>query len=135
MQNLNLNWSRAKVSSMERSRGPISGVVVVLVSQELGCEYATVMSGKSVESILETLPKSTGVYAAMPSCNPEKIVSQMLSLWDDESLTGEPYTVISDGMAFHKVKPDNLLCDIRTSAWELFAEQNLVKIVESWDNT
>ena len=133
MKELNLEWSKTKIDAMERARGPARGFVAVLVSTELGEEFATVTSGRTIAAIVDTLPPSIGIYAAMQSCDPERIVSRMLSLWDDKSLKVEPYTVTDGGMEFHKVTPDNLLCDMRTSAWELFAEQNPVQIVESWN--
>ena len=132
MKNIKTDWSKAKVDAMARARGPVKGIVTVLVSSKLGDDYATVMAGKDADAILSTLPPSVGIYAALPSCGPEEIASHMLSLWDDDALKVEPYTVSSDGIVFHKAIPDHLLCDIRTFAWELFAEQNMVEIVEAW---
>ena len=132
MKNLELDWSKIKVDAMVRTRGPISGVVAVLVSSKLGNDFGTVVSDTSVDAILAKLPPSVGIYASMPSCNPGEIVNRMLSLWDDESLKNVSYTDVSDGMIFHKVDPDHLLCDMRTFAWELFAEQQQVEIIEAW---
>ena len=132
MKGIQLNWSRVKVNAMVRSRGPIKGVVAVLVSSKLGDEYGTVVSGKSAEAITATIPPSVGIYAAMPSSDPDSIVEHLTSLWDDETLATEPYTVESDGVVFHKGVPDHFLTDIRTWAWRLLAEQNPVEIVEAW---
>ncbi len=132
MKNLHLDWSRAKIDAMARGRKPISGVVAVLVSEKLGSEYGTVTVGKSAADIATAIPPSVGIYAVMPSSDPDEVVSHMLSLWDIEQVSGEPYTVTSDGVIFHKVVPDHLLCDMRTFAWDLLAEQNHVEIVELW---
>ena len=132
MKNIRLDWSKVKVNAMIRARGTIKGVVAVLVSSKLGDGYGTVISGKSVEELVSHLPTSVGIYAVLPSCNPNDIVSHMLSLWDDEALSAEPYTVSADGTTFHKAIPDHLLCDMRTWAWRLFAEQNQVEVVEEW---
>ena len=132
MKNIKLDWSKVKVDAMVRARGPIKGVVAVIVSEKLGGEYGTVVVGKSAEAILATLPPSVGVYAVLPSCGPDDIKSHMMSLWNDDDLKVEPYTVVSDGIVFHKALPDHLLCDVRSFAWELFAEQHQVEIVEAW---
>ena len=120
------------MAAMMRSRGPIAGVVAVLVSSRLGSEYGTVVGGTSADAILDTLPPSVGIYAVMPSCNPGNIVSHMLSLWDMKETSVEPYTVECDGIVMHKVLPDHLLSDIRIFAWDLFAEQHPFDIVEAW---
>ena len=132
MKNLRLDWSKAKVDAMIRARGPIKGIVAVIVSERLGDEYGTVAVGKTADAILATLPPSVGIYAALPSSDPDKIIARLLSLWNDDALRVEPYTIVSDGIKFHKVLPDHLLCDVRTFAWELFAEQHPVDIVEEW---
>ena len=133
MNNYVFGWSKVEVDAMERARGPVRGFVAVLVSMELGEEYATVTSGETIPAIIDTLPPTVGIYAAMPSSDPGSIVSHMLSLWDDKALKVEPYTVADVGVEFHKVTPESLLCNMRTFAWGLFAEQNPVEIVESWN--
>ena len=132
MKNLNLAWSKAKQEAMKQSRGPIKGVVAIVVSEKLGGEYSTLAVGENSDTILATLPPSVGIYATLPSSNPEKIVSRILSLWEDDSIKEAPYSVASDGLVFHKAIPDHLLCDMLTSAWELFAEQYQIEIVEKW---
>ena len=132
MENLNLDWTRAKLDAMAHARGAVKGVVAVIVSGRLGGEYGTVAVGSSAEDLLCTLPPSVGIYATLPSCDPGSIASRIFALWKDDALKAEPYTVVSDGVEFHKASPDHLLCDARTFAWELFAEQNPVEIVESW---
>ena len=132
MKNVHLDWSRAKVDAMNRARKPVSGVVAVLVSDTLGDEYGTLATGKSAESIAATIPPSVGIYAVMPSSDPEEVASHVLSLWDMEETSAAPYTVKSDGVSFHKADPDHLLSDIRISAWDNLAEQHPVEIVELW---
>ena len=134
MKNLNLEWSKEKVDAMARTRGPVKGVVSVLVLSKLGSEYeyGTVTTGVSEGKIASTLPPSVGIYAVMPSSNPEDISSHILSLWDDPDLAAAPYTLESDGVVFRKGTPDHFLNDMRTWAWRLSAEQNPVEIVECW---
>ena len=132
MKSLRLDWNKTKVDAMIRARGPIKGVAAVLVSEKLGDEYATVAIGKNASSILATLPSTVGIYAEIPTSHPEEISSRMLSLWSDDSLKASPYSVESDGVVFHKVTPDHLLCDVRTFAWEMYAEQYQIEIVEAW---
>ena len=132
MKNIKLDWSRTKVEAMNRARNPVSGVVAVIVSETLGGEYGTLATGKSAEAIASTLPPSVGIYAVMPSSDPEEVASHVLTLWDIEEVSAAPYTVESDGLKFHKADPDHLLSDMRISAWDNLAEQHPVEIVELW---
>lgn len=132
MKNVVTAWSKEKAEAMECARGPIAGIVAILVSERLGDGYSAVAGGKSVDALLDLLPPSIGVYATMPSCSPEKIVAAMEFPWNDEHLSSSPYTVESEGIIFRRATPDNRLCDIRTTAWELFAEQEKLGLVEEW---
>ena len=132
MKNVNTDWSKAKVEAMERGRGEACGVVAVLVSEKLGSEYGTLTTGKSAEVIASTIPPSVGIYAVMPSSDPEEVAAHVMSLWDIKEVSVEPYTVESDGVTFHKADPDHLLADMRIFAWDNLAEQYPVEIVELW---
>lgn len=125
-------WNKAEFDAMERSRGPARGVAAVLVSSKLGNGYGTVIAGDSAASIAPSLPPSVGIYAILPSCNPQEIVSHMLSLWEVDGMEAEPFTMASDGLVFHQISLDALLMDIRDFAWKFYAEQNRVEIVELW---
>ena len=132
MRNVHLEWSREKFDAMNRARKPVGGVVAVLVSDELGEEYGTLATGASSESIASTLPPSVGIYAVMPSSDPEEVASHVMSLWEIKEVSVPPYTIEREGVSFHKADPDHLLADMRNSAWENLAEQNPVEIVELW---
>jgi len=47
MKNIKLDWSKAKVDAMVRARGPIKGVVAVIVSEKLGGEYGMVSEDRT----------------------------------------------------------------------------------------
>ena len=132
MKNIKLDWPRAKLDAMIKARGPIKGVVAVVVSSRLGDEYATMMTGKNADLVLAELPPSAGIYAVMPSCDPNAIKKEILSLWDDDALKVAPYTVEDDGVVYHKGLPDQWLHDMRRFALHLFAEQHPVEFIEEW---
>ncbi|MBQ1428755.1 MAG: hypothetical protein IIZ06_03720 [Kiritimatiellae bacterium] len=132
MKNIHLEWSRAKFDAMKRAAKPVSGIVAVLVSENLGDGYGTLATGESAESVASNLPPSVGIYAVMPSGDPEEVASHVLSLWDIKEVASAPYTVESDGVTFHKADPDHLLSDMRGSAFDNLAEQLPVEIVEMW---
>ena len=120
---------RKKLPPWKKTRGTANGLVAVIASRKLGDGYATVMFDTSVDSLAAELPATCVIYAAIPSSDPDKVASKILPLWNDVDLRIAPYTMTSDGVVFHKATPDHLLCDIRTTTWELFAEQYRVEIV------
>ena len=138
MKNVETKWSVEEVKQLTMTRGPTVGIVAVLVSEKLGSDYSAYVScggstpSDALEKLIGELPPTIGVYAILPSSNPEDVVEQMNFPWIDEMLGAKPYTVKCDGIDFHKATPDHGLCDMRTSAWERLAEQNLVSIVERW---
>ena len=138
MKNVETKWSGEDVKRMTMTRGPVIGIVAVLVSEKLGSDYSAYVSrdgstpSDAIEKLVGELPPTIGVYAILPSSNPEDVAGQMNFPWIDEMLGSEPYTVKCDGVEFHKATPDRGLCDMRTSAWERLAEQNMVVIVERW---
>lgn len=138
MKNVHTHWTADKINAIRRSRGPAIGCVCVLVSESLGDDYSAVVSAcqskgdSPIDSLLQKLPSSIGIYAAFKSSNPDEIVASVNSPWNDETLATSPFSKTVSGIVFRKTTPDISLCDALTNAWDMFAERNDVEIVERW---
>lgn len=138
MKNIETKWTKEEVEAMRMRRGPVRGVAAVLVSEKLGSEYSSVVPSCSdktddaVENIVAGIPPTIGVYAALPTSDPEWLAGQSNYPWNDEVLCVAPYTVVEDGIVFHKTTPDNALGTLRCYAWDKMAEENHIHIVERW---
>jgi hypothetical protein len=133
MKNLQLKWNPKKVRLMEETRGGVTGVVAVLASAKLGGGHSAIVSGASLDELLDRLPPSVCVYAVMPSCDPAKVAQTVNEMWwCDAEFSAPPYTVESDGIKFHNIVPDTTLHDVRAEAFNLFAEQHRAEIVAAF---
>lgn len=140
--NVRTDWTPEKVNTMIAARGACKGHIAILVSSEIGDgeletgEFCAVIAvpetdrRDAIANLKAKLHPHIGIYAIMPSCNPNAITSKA----DETTMISKPIFPprVSHGMTFHYWFPDNALGDVRRWAWDLLAEQFPVTILDEW---
>ena len=140
--NVSSKWTPEKINAMIAARGACKGHIAILASCEVGDEEMDAGSFSAVISVPETnlhdaisnlkarLHPHIGIYAILPSCEPETIMRAMKEVQAFSIDAFPPRS--SHGIEFREGLLDGVLADIRQKAWDLLAEQWQVTILDAW---